>query len=161
MIVVDSSAWIDLIRDRRTAVAHTLDRLIVERADLAVTEAVVMEVLAGATTPGAFVQTRSLLLGLPVLRLEGLADFEEAARIYRACRAGGDALHSHVDCLVAVPTIRHGASLLHNDRDFEKMARHTALRLEPIDDRSPDAGAQESKGRWRRRTRARRKRVGV
>jgi predicted nucleic acid-binding protein len=36
------------------------------------------------------------------------------------------------DCLVAVPTIEAGATLLHADRDFDALARHTPLRLEPV-----------------------------
>jgi len=36
------------------------------------------------------------------------------------------------DCLVAVPAIEAGATVLAADRDFEILARHTPLRLEPI-----------------------------
>lgn len=134
--------------------AETLERLIEQQADLAVTETVVMEVLAGATTTEAFLGARARFLGLPVLKLEGLADFEEAARLYRLCRAAGETLRSHLDCLVAVPTMRHGASLLQNDRDFTTIARHTALKLEPLDDPRPSGNGRhvrERKASWRKR----------
>ena len=36
------------------------------------------------------------------------------------------------DCLVAAPVIRAGASILHKDRDFDVIARHTELRIEPV-----------------------------
>lgn len=133
VIVVDTSAWVDLFRDRRTRAASALERLLEERADVAITETILMEVLAGARSSEGLAQVRARLVGRPVLRLEGLADFEAAARIYRTCRAAGETLRSQLDCLIAVPTIRHGASLLHNDRDFETIARHTSLRLEPLD----------------------------
>ena len=139
MIVVDTSAWVEHIRGRSHPVAATLEALIQERADLAITEAVLMEVLAGcsaATMP----RIRSRLLALPILRVEGLADYEEAARIYRACRDAGQTVRNQLDCLIAVPTIRHGASLLHNDRDFETIARHTSLRLEPVEPLGPREG---------------------
>ncbi len=132
VIVVDTTAWVDLIRGRGTPVALTLERLIDQRADLAITEAILMEVLAGATSLASLSEVRARLVGHPILRLEGLADFEEAARIYRSCRRAGGTIRSQLDCLIAVPTIRHGASLLHNDRDFETIARHTALKLEPL-----------------------------
>jgi len=89
-----------------------------------------MEVFAGAASAEDLARIRSQLVALPILRLEGLADFEDAALIYRTCRAAGQAIRSHVDCLIAVPVIRHGASLLHNDRDFETIARYRPLKLE-------------------------------
>ena len=121
MIVVDTSVWVEFFRRRDHPVVGTLKAHIGRGAELATTEAVLMEVFAGAA---------SQLVALPILRLEGLADFEEAALIYRTCRAAGQAIRSHVDCLIAVPVIRHGASLLHNDRDFETIARYRPLKLE-------------------------------
>jgi predicted nucleic acid-binding protein len=67
-----------------------------------------------------------------MLPVGGLAGFEEAAAIYRACRTGGETVRSMLDCLVAVPAIRAGASILHRDRDFDVIARHTELQLEPV-----------------------------
>ncbi len=151
MIVVDTSAWVDLFRDRRTQVASTLERLIEERADIAITETIAMEVLAGARTGEGLAYVRAQLIGRPILRLEGIADFEEAARIYRACHAAGETLRSQLDLLIAVPTIRHGASLLHNDRDFQTIARHSALKLEPVTGTTAagERELRERKGHWK------------
>lgn len=129
MIVVDTSAWVEHLRGRPHPIAARLKALIEDRADLAITEAILMEVLAGAPSGEALARIRSQLVALPILRLEGLADFEEASLIYRTCRAAGQTLRNQIDCLIAVPTIRHGASLLHSDKDFETIARHTALKL--------------------------------
>ncbi|MGH2492637.1 MAG: type II toxin-antitoxin system VapC family toxin [Candidatus Limnocylindria bacterium] len=130
MIVVDTSAWVEFFRGRDHPVATTLKALIGRGAELATTEAVLMEVFAGAASAEDLARIRSQLVALPILRLEGLADFEEAALIYRTCRGAGHTIRAHVDCLIAVPVIRHGASLLHNDSDFETIARHTSLKLE-------------------------------
>lgn len=132
VIVVDTTAWVDFFRGRRSPVALVLRHLVEQNADIAITETVLMEVLAGAGPGESLAQIRADLIGRPILALEGLADFEEAARIYRTCRAAGQALRNQLDCLIAVPTIRHGASLLHNDRDFDTIARHTSLRVEPV-----------------------------
>lgn len=72
------------------------------------------------------------MTAFPVLALRGLADYEEAASLYRACRSGGETVRKMADCLVAVPAIRAGAKLLQSDRDFEVLARHTALELERV-----------------------------
>ena len=129
MIVVDTSAWVDFFQGRTSTVASRLERLIEVQADVAITETILMEVLAGATSE-ALARIRAELIARPILRLEGLADFEEAAQIYRTCRSAGHTLRSQLDCLIAVPVIRHGASLLHNDRDFETIARYSTLKLD-------------------------------
>jgi predicted nucleic acid-binding protein len=61
-----------------------------------------------------------------------LEGFHSAAELYRACRAGGEAVRELSDCLVAIPTIEANATLLQADPDFEILARHTPLRLEPV-----------------------------
>lgn len=159
VIVVDTSAWIDFFRDSRTPAAVRLQELIEAGADLAITEPILMEVLAGARSAEALARLRAELLARPLLRLEGLADFETAAEIYRVCRVAGDTPRNQLDCLIAVPAIRHGASLLHNDRDFDVIARHTVLKTEPTGGRrAPDGGRglRERRGRWRRGAQRRR-----
>jgi predicted nucleic acid-binding protein len=132
VIVVDSSAWVELLRATGSPVDLALTRLLEEEHELAVTEIVVLEVLAGASSAPRVVQLRSMLLRFPVLDLGGLPGFERAAELYRDCRRAGEPPRSLVDCLIAVPTIGADATLLSADRDFEKLARHTALRLEPV-----------------------------
>jgi predicted nucleic acid-binding protein len=128
LIVVDSSAWIELLRKTQSPVHIRLKGLIDSEADLAVTEVVVMELLGGARTRRADLRAR--LLAYPVIPLQGLQDYEAAAMIYDRCRRAGDPLrHGFMDCLIAVPVLRTGASLLHNDSDFDVIARHTDLEL--------------------------------
>lgn len=131
MIVVDTSAWIDFLRARETPADLTLCRLIADHAPLAVTEAVVLELLAGARSH-EHDDVRDRILAFPVLPLNGLGGFELAADLYRACRRGGETLSSLADCLVAVPAIEASATVLAADRDFEILARHTPLKLEPV-----------------------------
>jgi len=128
VIVVDTSVWIEFFRDTGHRVALELDRLIDEE-DLAITEVVLMELLAGATSPRAERRMRVRLDRLPILPLLGAADYQAAARLWRACRAGGRTVRSLFDCLIAVPTIRAGAALLHRDADFDAIAGHSDLRI--------------------------------
>ena len=128
MIVADTSAWIDFLRGIESRVSRQLEELIEAEEDLAVTEIVVMELLGGATTGRADLRTN--LLAYPILPLQGLQDYEEAALIFHRCRRAGETLRrGYVDCLIAVPALRAGAEVLHNDADFEVIARHTDLKL--------------------------------
>lgn len=73
---------------------------------------------------------RARLMALPRLMVRGLADYEEAADLYRACRSRGVTVRKLIDCLIAAVAIREGATVLHNDRDFDLLVRHTRLRVE-------------------------------
>ncbi|CAN5694576.1 hypothetical protein BH20ACT1_BH20ACT1_05310 [soil metagenome] len=133
MIVPDSSAWIEFFRRTDSPVDLTLNRLIEDGADLALTEVVLMEVLAGARSDRHRDELRERLMRYPLLTLRPLDGYEEASKLYRMCRAGGETIRKMTDCLVAVPAIEAGASVLHNDSDFGALARHTSLRVEPVD----------------------------
>ena len=84
MIVVDASAWIEFLRATGRQAHLTVRRLLREGAELAATEVVVMEVLAGARTARDERALREQLAAVPILSLRGLADFEAAAGLYRA-----------------------------------------------------------------------------
>lgn len=88
-----------------------------------------MEVLAGATSDGHARALRNALLAFPMLPTEGLASYEDAALIHRACRRGGDTIRTLIDCLIAAVAIRHDAEILHHEAGFEAIARHTELRI--------------------------------
>lgn len=132
MIVVDTSAWVEFLRATGSPTHAELRRLIKDGADLAVTEIVVMEVLAGAGSRGNLQDLRSRLIAFPVLSLEGLEGYETAAEIYRHCRSVGATIRKLTDCLIAVPAIQAGAAVLHNDSDFDLIAQHTALQTVPV-----------------------------
>ncbi|MEX2555790.1 MAG: PIN domain nuclease [Actinomycetota bacterium] len=129
MIVADSSAWIEHLRGTDHPAGRALERLFARDVQVAVTEIVVMELLAGAEPGPPRGVLRERLVNLPMLTLAGLADFEAAAYIFQSCRRAGETLRGMTDCLVAVPAIRAGAEILHNDRDFDMIARHSPLKI--------------------------------
>jgi predicted nucleic acid-binding protein len=103
---------------------------IAAQADLVVNDVVVMEVLAGARDEDRAAQLRRLLNRFGLLPVTGLADFEDAAQIYRQCRRSGETIPKMTDCLVAAVAIRDNTAVLHCDRDFEIIARCAPLRVE-------------------------------
>jgi len=119
------------LRATGSPVNSRLRRLIEEQA-VATTEVVVMELLAGARDTQHLRSLRSLLMSCRLVPLEGLADYEAAAAIYRRCRAAGETIRAMTDCLVAGVAIRGDLTVLHADADFAAIARHTDLKLEPV-----------------------------
>jgi predicted nucleic acid-binding protein len=89
-----------------------------------------MELLAGVRSRREHSRVRARLLALPQLTLRGLTDFEAAASLYRTCRTKGATIRRLMDCLIAAVAIREKATILHNDRDFEVLVRHTRLQAE-------------------------------
>jgi hypothetical protein len=59
-------------------------------------------------------------------------DYERAAALYRTCRRNGETVRRLIDCLIAAVTLRAGATILHADADFDVLARHTGLQVEPV-----------------------------
>jgi len=93
----------------------------------AVTEPVLLEVLAGARSRADLRQVRQFLYSLDVVPVVGLDDNERAADLHRRCRTRGVTIRSLLDCLIAAVAIRVGAAVLHEDRDFDALAQHTEL----------------------------------
>lgn len=128
MILVDTSAWIEFLRDTGSEVCVAVDRLL--DADLAICDAVSMEVLAGARNERHLFQLRGLLARATMLPTTP-TDYDAAASMYRSCRARGETVRKLIDCLIGAVAVRAGAEVLHADVDFSALARHTDVQLHP------------------------------
>ena len=126
MILIDTSAWVEFLRNTGTAVCDLVDELLVE--EVAICDAVRMEVLAGARNESHLMSLRRLLARAAVIPTR-VTDYDDAAALYRRCRRQGETVRKLVDCLIASVAIRAGAAILHNDADFDVLARHTELRV--------------------------------
>lgn len=128
MIFVDTSAWVEFLRDTGSAVCVRVDQLLADQ--IATCYPVRMEVLAGARDERHLHDLRGLLARASVLPTLPV-DYEQAAVLYRVCRRSGETVRKLMDCLIAAQAIRADVPLLHADADFDALARHTALVLEP------------------------------
>ena len=130
MVIVDTSAWIEYLRATGSEAHLRLrDLLTGDPAAVGTTGAVVMELLVGAAAADGERRLRALLARHPHLATRDPDDFERAAALQRACRVQGATVRTMVDCLIAAVALRVDAAVLAHDRDFEVLARHTALRL--------------------------------
>ena len=125
MVLVDTSAWIEVFRR-----PSRLDLESVVGFDEVVTcLPVVQEVLQGFTSENAYRVARDAMLALPIVE-SPLADAVviEAVDLYRRARRAGFTVRSSVDCLIAACAIRHDLTVLHKDRDYTSLARVSSLR---------------------------------
>ena len=130
MILADTSAWVEYDRSTGGPVDLRLTGLIADNGPLAVTEPVVMEVLAGARTDQREADLRRLLLRFELLRVDIAADFHGAARIYRRCRRAGVTPRGLVDCMIASVALRHDAALLAHDVDMDRVAKVLGVQMD-------------------------------
>ena len=127
MILIDSSAWIEFLRDTGSSICQRVDLLL--DTEVATCEPVRLEILAGARDEQQLSELRGLLARATLVMTEPI-DYEEASAIYRACRRNGDTPRKLLDCLIAAIAIRSNLSVLHADSDFDAIARSTGLRIE-------------------------------
>jgi predicted nucleic acid-binding protein len=130
VILADTSAWVEYDRATGSAVDLRLAELIAAEGPVAVTEPVIMEVLAGARSDAREADLRRLLLRFHLYRFDAAADFEGAARIYRRCRQAGITPPGLVDCMIAAVAWRHEATLLTRDVDLDRVARVIGIELD-------------------------------
>jgi predicted nucleic acid-binding protein len=130
MILVDTSAWVEYDRATGSAVDQRLTSLMRHGEQLAVSEPIVMEVLAGARSDQREHDLRRLLLRFELLRFDPTADFDAAVRIYRRCRRHGITPRGMTDCMIAAVAWRRQAALLAYDADLDRVARVIGVDLD-------------------------------
>jgi predicted nucleic acid-binding protein len=123
MILADTSAWVEYDRATGSSVDLRLSELIASDGPIAVTEPVIMEVLAGARSAAREADLRHLLQRFHLCEFDATVDFDGAARIYRRCRQAGITPRGLVDCMIAAVARRQEVALLACDSDLEHIAR--------------------------------------
>ena len=125
MYLIDTSVWIDVFhRPRRIDL-----RSLVDPDGIVTCLPVVQEVLQGFRDDRAFRVARDAMRAIPTVEEPlGRTAFEDAVDLYRLARRAGVTVRSSVDCLIAVCAVRNDLTVLHRDRDFDRIARIAPLR---------------------------------
>jgi predicted nucleic acid-binding protein len=124
MTLIDTSAWIEYLRQTNSREDLLLQSLFQKKSPILVPAVVYQEVAQGARNPKDFATLTQLL--------DSFADFEcadlrsthgTAASIYARCTWGGFQPRSSNDCLIAAIAIEADVPLLARDRDFLHIAQ--------------------------------------
>ena len=123
MYLVDTSAWLDYLRGRDRPHVGFLRELLSNPVAVGITHLIYMEILQGARDAASFERLQSYFGGQRFHSFEDMAaSHASAARIYLDCRERGVTVRSAADCLIAQCAIESGLTLLHHDRDFQRIA---------------------------------------
>jgi predicted nucleic acid-binding protein len=125
VILVDTSVWIDLLRDR-TGRRSTVLEAALDGDETVLSRFQQLELLQGALDEREWNLLRDYLDVQQYLECSPTS-WADAARIYFDLRRRGKTVRSPIDCCIAQLAIEHDVLLLHRDRDFEIIAEVTAL----------------------------------
>jgi len=131
-MLVDTSVWIDFFNDYPSPESERLAGAIGDGEPIALPGIVMTEILLGLKTDTEASRIADLLLAFDIVREPTLTDYQEAAAIYRICRANGVTIRSTIDCLIAQLAIRDQLAVLAKDRDFSAIARCCPLQLAAV-----------------------------
>ena len=122
-MIADSSAWIEMLRGRDSAIGLRLQRVLRRGEPLYMTDTIYQEVLQGASDVHHFLSLQAQLDLVPTFLPDDPREIaRQAAMLYVRCRWQGITIRSPNDCVIAACAIEAGEPLLHADRDFDRIA---------------------------------------
>ena len=126
MILVDSSVWIDQLRNRATRSVLQL-RSLMSVTPLLVGDLILCEVLQGCRSDAEASLVERSLARYQMATLSSPELVVRAAANYRFLRTRGITIRKTIDLIIGTFCIERGHALLHSDRDFEPMERLLGL----------------------------------
>jgi len=105
-------------------------RMVLERSiPFGINSLIFQEVLQGAGSEKDYLTLKKYVETQRFYHLRHpIASFAEAAKIYLDCRKKGITIRSAIDCLIAQTALENDLLLLHEDSDFDLMAKVIPLK---------------------------------
>jgi predicted nucleic acid-binding protein len=124
MILVDTSVLIGDLKGLSNPKTMLLGTVLSHDISYGISSYTYQEVLQGARDEREFTRLRDYLSTQQIYRLpDALSVFERAARMFFNLRRRGVTPRSTIDILIALTAIENDLYLLHDDHDFDAIAR--------------------------------------
>jgi predicted nucleic acid-binding protein len=121
MILVDTSVWIQVLKDKTGSIVRSFNERTGDQI-IVLSRFIQLELLQGAKDEFEWRRLDEYLV--TQYYLEATEDtWRQAARIYFDLRTSGITIRSPIDCCLACIAMEAQALFLHRDRDFEKIAQ--------------------------------------
>lgn len=127
LFLPDTSAWIGFFAKSQTEAGIRLGKLIALDQDVCLCGPTLMESLQGIRFDEQHAKIARILESFQFLEIDRQTHLE-AAGIYRTCRASGYTILKTIDCIIAATALKYDAHVIHNDRDFDAIARFFPLK---------------------------------
>lgn len=117
MLLIDTSVWISVFRDRTGQVRQKLKTLIDDR-DVFLARFTQLGLLQGSLNEKEWTLLSTYLETQDYVELTN-DSWQSAARTFYDLRRQGLTVRSPIDCCIAQAALENDLVLIHNDRDFE------------------------------------------
>jgi predicted nucleic acid-binding protein len=127
--LADTSVWIDYFKGSFNRQVKILTEAIERGAVFFICPIIIQEILQGIKNDSEYNLVRERLLNLDILDIQAVQAALGAAELYRSLRKKGITINKSNDCLIAYYAIYFNIHLLHNDSDFDLIARNGNLKV--------------------------------
>ena len=130
MILVDTSVLIQFFRGIRSEGAERFTVVLRRKIPFGINSLIFQEVLQGAGSEKEYSTLKKYLETQLFYHLKDPVDsFAKAAKIYLSCRKKGITIRSTIDCIIAQTALENDLALIHEDNDFNLMAKVIPLKF--------------------------------
>lgn len=130
MVLVDTSVWIPFLRGNDTKGVDKFLSIINADIPFGVNSFIYQELLQGVRTEHEFKDLKRYLDTQKIYFLKDpVESYANAALIYYRCRKKGITVSSTIDCLIVQTAVEHNLMLLHEDSDYDRIAKVVKLRM--------------------------------
>ena len=129
MVIVDTSVWIDYFNGRYNKFTEKLADLEKKKYDIFTTGIIITEILSGIRSSKDYKIIKEKLLQLSYVNLIYPSTYIESALIFKKGKKTGITIRKIIDCLIAQLAIENGLLLLHHDKDFDRIATFSKLKV--------------------------------
>lgn len=126
-MLYDTSVWIEFLSGSNNQQPLLLKKNI-ESGIVYICPTIFQEVLQGIRRDEEFDYVRDRLLNLNFMTLDSYFVAEQTAALFRTLRKKGITVKPN-DCVIAFFAIHFKVKLVHNDKDFDRLAKHTPLKV--------------------------------
>jgi predicted nucleic acid-binding protein len=130
--VVDSSVWIDFFNKKTTPQIEIVKSSLytsTKKSPFGIMPIIYQEILQGIDNDKQYALVKEVLLGLEMIDIDQFLYAEKAADLYRYLRRKGVTIRKANDCLIAAVCIDFKYPIIHNDKDFDNIAKYTSLKI--------------------------------
>jgi predicted nucleic acid-binding protein len=129
LILIDTSAFIEFLNHTGSPFDREIEFLLSNDEDIAIADIIITEILQGIKDDREMNEIKKSLLAFPVFSLKGIDSYIAAAGLYRKSGKKGVTIRSTIDLLIAQIALENDLILLHNDNDFQNIAKICNLKI--------------------------------
>ena len=128
MILVDTSVWIDYLNGKQVWQTDALDNILSKEWVL-IGDIILAEILQGFDKDSDYKKAKEALDIFECINIGGKKLAVKSASNFRFLRSKGVTIRKTVDMLIGTWCIESEIELLHNDKDFDRIALHLPLKV--------------------------------